>query len=104
MKREVFRAEVGILLNHDDPEFDYYSRVYDKKYGYYDTNFGFFFSLNEAKTFIERELSHEEYGIVTSDILNLTDEDIKEIEEQDFYCDWTAWYEDDIVYKEIKNK
>lgn len=104
MKREVFRAEVGILLNHDDPEFDYYSRVYDKKYGYYDTNFGFFFSLNEAKVFIERELAYNEYGIVTSDILNLTDEDIKEIEEQDFYCDWTAWYEDNIVYKEIKNK
>ena len=41
---------------------------------------------------------------ITYDILNLTDEDIKEIEEQDFCYDWVAWSEDDIVYKEIKNK
>ena len=102
MKKEIFRAEVGLLLYKDDPEFEYYSRVYDKKYGYYDTNFAYFFSLNEAKVFIEKELAYNDYGIVTRDILNLTDEDIKEIEEQDFYCEWTSWDEDDIVYKDIK--
>lgn len=31
-------CDVGILLTESDEEFDYYSHVYDHKYGYYDEN------------------------------------------------------------------
>lgn len=36
MKINVIGLDVGVLLTKDDEEFDYYSQVYDHKYGYYD--------------------------------------------------------------------
>lgn len=38
MKTNVICLDVGVLLTKDDEEFDYYSQVYDHKYGYYDEN------------------------------------------------------------------
>ena len=102
MKHEVYRAEVGDLLTPDDEEFECYSGVYDKKYGYYDTNVVYSLDLSECKQFIKDESPYTDYGIITSDILNLTDEDVEEIESQDYFCEWSAWSEDDIVYKEIR--
>ena len=36
MKTNAILLDVGVLLTKDDEEFDYYSSVYDHKYGYYD--------------------------------------------------------------------
>lgn len=105
MKCEVFRAEVGTLLTKSDPEYECYSIVYDKKNGYYDTNCGYYLSLSDAKKFIRYELplnGINDYGIVTSDILNLTPDEIHAIKYNNEYDNWNAWNEDDIVYKEIR--
>jgi hypothetical protein len=38
MKGILICCDVGVLLTSDDEEFEYYSQVYDHKYGYYDEN------------------------------------------------------------------
>ena len=38
MKINVIGLDVGVLLTKNDEEFDFYSCVYDHKYGYYDEN------------------------------------------------------------------
>lgn len=38
MKCFLISCDVGILLTKEDKEFDFYSCVYDHKYGYYDEN------------------------------------------------------------------
>lgn len=104
MKKKVYRAEAGILLNPTDKEFDYYSKVYDQKYGYYDTNLGYYFSLADAIRFIESEieLHNENYGIITADFLNLTPDEVHEITADTWYSgDWNAFSDDDIIYKAI---
>lgn len=34
----LYLIDIGILLENEDPEFEYYNIVYDHKYGYYDKN------------------------------------------------------------------
>lgn len=106
MRKTVFRAEVGTLLYPGDEEFDFYSKVYDEKYGYYDTNVGYYFTLSDAKAFIMGEIEHSgcTYGVITSDIMNLTDDQISAIENQDYADDWYAWSEKDIVYRTTKER
>ena len=40
MISEAYFFEVGILLDHNDKEFDSYNMVYDHKWGYFNENWG----------------------------------------------------------------
>ena len=44
MQADVYLVDCGVLLKEDDSEFECYSTVYDKKYGYYDCGDGQYYS------------------------------------------------------------
>jgi len=51
MKKPLYHVDEGYLLSKDDPDYEAYSSVYDKKQGYYDTDQFETFDLERAKTF-----------------------------------------------------
>lgn len=53
-KIDVFYVEVGVLLDNTDKEFDKYNGVYDRKHGYYDTEWFYCKTIEEAKEIINR--------------------------------------------------
>ena len=46
---KAYLVDIGILLDYDDKEFDAYACVYDKRWGYYDTNQYYVPTLEQAK-------------------------------------------------------
>ena len=44
----VYKVEVGVLLDKDDREYECYNNVYDKNWGYYDENVVLFLDYNRA--------------------------------------------------------
>ena len=49
MFKALYRAEVGILLPNDHPEFNSYNHVYTKDFGFYDEDVSVFSSYAKAK-------------------------------------------------------
>lgn len=77
---KAYLVDVGILLSSKDEEFDFYSCVYDHKYGYYDENQYYVSTQEEA---IRQALEYVKqgvdgtYGVVSVTTLdNVTKEDI----------------------------
>lgn len=58
---KLYKVEVGVLLKKDNPEYEYYSHVYDKKHGFYDENVVFFTNSAQASEFA---LSYVMKGVV----------------------------------------
>lgn len=82
MKRELFRCEVGVLLDKDHPEFGSYSAVYTKAFGFYDENVAVFLSCKNAKKYGDdyiKEGVEKTYCVIASGIFDITVEDIDEI-------------------------
>jgi len=48
-KQELFKVEVGVLLDSDHPEFESYSNVYTKDFGFYDEEVFVYPNIDEAK-------------------------------------------------------
>lgn len=69
-----YLVDVGILLNSDDEEFEFYSCVYDHKYGYYDADQYYVPTLEQAKKEVKEYVkdSDNSYGIVS--ITQLSDD------------------------------
>ena len=84
MKSSVYLVDCGRLLKKDDPDFEAYANVYDKKYGYYDCGDGQYYSdkpLDELKAIANKWVSGDEgtYAIISSTFLpDYVVEDAKE--------------------------
>lgn len=70
--RKVYLIEVGVLLTKNDPEYDFYSNVYDKKHAFYDENQYYVDSLDQAKhgakEYVEQGVD-DTYAIISSSAL-----------------------------------
>ncbi len=67
-KYEAYQFEVGVLLNKDDEEYEYYNQVWDYNNGYYNENWGFTKKYDEALQFIDNYVkngSNNTYGIIS---------------------------------------
>ena len=64
---QAYLVDVGILLDKTDKEFDFYSCVYDHKYGYYDTNQYYVPTLEQAKKEAQKyvEQTSNSYGVIS---------------------------------------
>ena len=62
MRKEVYLVDEGILLTKEDREFEAYSNVYDKKYGYYDEAQYYVSSLEQAIRNAELCMKHGVIG------------------------------------------
>lgn len=65
---KVYLVEVGVLLNKDDKEFDYYSTAYDEKHGYYDENQFYQIDYGEALQYVQDYVKNgvnNIYGIIS---------------------------------------
>lgn len=47
--KKIYQVEVGVLLNKDNEEFEYYNNAFDKQWGYYDENIWFTTSKQFAR-------------------------------------------------------
>ena len=105
---KAYLVDIGILLDSDDKEFDFYACVYDKKWGYYDINQYYVPTLEQAKEEVKKYVKETEnsYGIVS--ITELEDdfdfEDCQDIQEDYLvenieysFCNTNNGFEDDFV-------
>ncbi|MBP3708262.1 MAG: hypothetical protein J6J36_06620 [Clostridia bacterium] len=88
MKKQVYCIEVGVRLPPSHPEFECYKvEKMESDWGLYDENRAVEFTYDRALEYVKnyvKEGVDNTYGIVYEDILNLDDEDIKEIEQTGF--------------------
>lgn len=112
-KKQLYMAEVGILLTKDDKEFNSYNIVFDKKYGYYNENICFFDNLNDAKEYVLNYVDEgviRTYGVVSN--AGELDTSIYKIENGNIFDielnyevdgnDFTNFNLDDVVYSCVK--
>jgi hypothetical protein len=82
MKTELFRLEVGVLLDENHPEFDIYNGVYTREHGFYDEDVTICFNYEEAKKHGDdyiRASVDKTYAVIIKDILNITEAERREI-------------------------
>jgi hypothetical protein len=69
MNLRAYLVDLGFLLDEKDKEFDFYSCVYDRKYGYYDENQYYVTTLEEAKkdsiAHINKNINNNPYAVVS---------------------------------------
>ena len=84
MEKELFFVEVGVLLDKEHPEFEYYKiRNFYEEFGFYDENKLTFLTYAEAENYANNYIKsgvNTTYGIVYSFICNIDDNDLEEIE------------------------
>lgn len=76
-KHEIYQFEVGILLQEDD---EAYKNVWDFKHSYYNENWGFAKTYEEAKDYVDTHIEdgcNNSYGIISK--LEVTYEEYKSI-------------------------
>lgn len=72
MRKLSYLVDEGVLLTKEDEEFESYSSIYDKKYGYYDE--GQYYVKREedaiaaAKAYVENGVDHT-YAVVSKTVL-----------------------------------
>ena len=52
-KVTLYFYETGVLFDKDHMEFDYYNMVYNKKYGFYDEEYGWTKNEDKAKEIVK---------------------------------------------------
>ena len=77
---KTYLVDVGVLLTDKDKEFEFYSCVYDHKYGYFDENQYYVSTkekaIKEVKEYVENGVEGT-YGIVNlTNLDNVTAQDI----------------------------
>ena len=73
MTNILYKTEVGVLLPKEHPEYNSYSHVYTKDYGFYDEEARVFESFPEAKNWGLVRLesgANMTYAVITSDSYN----------------------------------
>lgn len=79
-KNTIYQFEVGVLLNKDNNEYEFYSNGWDKNNGYYDENFGFVKTYEEAINYVEKYIKDgvkNTYGIISK--VQVNEEDLRSI-------------------------
>ena len=104
MKKELFRLDIGVLLNKDDEEFECYNQVYTKEFGFYDEDQSIYLDYNdaikEAKEYVKNGVDRT-YAVISSDgIYDIGDllEDIDDEDERQSILNET--YATEISYNE----
>jgi len=92
-------VDLGALLEKDDPEYDAYASVYDKKHGYYDSGQYYVETKERAIKDVKDHLSENAdnlYGIVSlSFVPEDADPDDTPVEDETYLVD-------DVVYSACK--
>lgn len=79
---KLYKAEVGVLLPTDHPDYKDYAVAYDKQHAYYDENVVFFTNKTTARAYIKQ---YVQFGVVgTYGILTELVYDPKEIYGEDY--------------------
>lgn len=85
MNKKVYELEVGVLLESNNEEFDFYSiknATEETKYGYFDENRIEFFDYEKAKKYADNYVKNgvnKTYAFIFEETYNLEEEDIKSI-------------------------
>ena len=115
-KVTLYFYETGVLFDKDHMEFDYYNKVYNKKYGFYDEEYGWTKNEDKAKEIVNDYVKNgvpNTYGVVLKyeydeeDIVDIvggtfndiTDDDLIEFNNEDVDYDM-----ENVVYSVAKNK
>lgn len=103
----LFRLETGVLLGKDDPEYEAYSQVYTKNFGFYDEDVAILFDYEDAKDHAKSYINdgvNRTYAVITSDIADLADEVIQAIKDGEFTdINDFSFDEKDILYFAYKD-
>lgn len=101
-EKRVYLVDVGILLSKDDADFDAYSVVYNKHYGYFDENQYYVGTLEEAVKAVESYVKNgveRTYGIVSNTTLD-SDLGVNSLSEID--VEGEEYILDNVVYSAAK--
>ena len=96
---KAYLVDIGILLSEDDREFENYSIVYDKKYGYYDIDQYYVKDLEEAKKDVKNHINETDenaYGIISETFLD------DDVDINDTYVEGETYDVESIVYSLAK--
>lgn len=93
MTKNLYFCEVGVLLDSNHPDFDYYSiSTMPKEFGYYDENKLTYFTKEESYDYARKyvESGVEKTYAICYDFVckHLTDEELEEIENV-AYCEYS---------------
>lgn len=69
---QAYVVDVGILLSKNNKEFDFYSTVYDKQYGYFDENQFYIQKSEKAIDFVNKYVKEgvdNTYGVISQTTL-----------------------------------
>ena len=76
MEKTLYHVDEGYFLPKDDPDYEAYSSVYDKKQGYYDTDQFETFDFEKAKTLNDyNDDSLDNFFVIVMDTGSFDDED-----------------------------
>lgn len=79
--KELFLVDTGELLTESEEDFDFYSSVYDHKYGYYDYDQYYTREIGEAKDYameqVNKKIPNFYMIIVSQGYSKITDDDIE---------------------------
>ena len=107
MKIQIYMVEVGVVLEPDNDEYEHYKYIEGFDYSLYDENLLYFTdkdkAIKYAKDYIDDGVIGT-YGLVTDHgIPNLSEEQIKEIEESNSADDlWFKPTKEDIFFFDYK--
>ena len=109
--KEIYRVEVGVLLESNHPEFEHYNNVYTRDFGFYDLHSTYFPTFAEARKWSNESIANgadKTYAVITRDIADDNTESslIDALFDGSEYPDssWNFGYrEDDILYFAYKN-
>ena len=109
---KIYQYETGILLDKTDEEFESYSQVWDKRYGYSENTIGVELDLETAKTIVQLYVAKESrnaYGIVSE--IEVSENEYLEIQNEikshgyfettDYDADYST---ENVVYSLNKNQ
>ena len=91
MKYLVFDLEVGVHLNKNNEEYESYAisgATPTTEFGYYDENWLSYFDYKKAKEYADYYVKNgvdNTYAFITSDIYNLDEQDIENIEDFKYF-------------------
>ena len=97
--QKAYLVDVGVLLTSQDEEFEQYSHVYDKQYGYYDEGQWYCKCKPVAKQDVRvyvRDGLEGTYGIVSATVLP------DDFDFEDGYVENESYLVDDIIYSVAK--
>lgn len=110
---KIYQYEIGVLLDKSDEEYEIYSQVWDKKHGYYNTDWGIELTLEDAKQLIQDYVNNGaqgSYGIISEVPISneIYNKIIRNVEENGYFSDY-VWYDadyslDNVIYSLTKDE